>query len=685
MKAILENRLVHGCDYNPEQWLDRPDVLQRDVALMGEAGINLVSLGVFSWSVLEPRDGEFDFAWLDHCVERLHRGGIRICLATATAALPPWLVRAHPEVARQGADQTRQVAGPRHNFCWSSPVLRRKSTVLISRISERYGSHPALFAWHLNNELGGNADCNRCYCDGCVSRFQEWLRGRFDADLDRLNGEWWTSFWSNRYSSWEEIRPGDTGVEGLATAWFRFCSEQVADFLRHEIAAVRKFSDARVTTNLHSGGACVDDALLAKEVDFVSYDSYPAITGDPASDRAELIAAAFHADRMRGLLDKPWLLLESCPTQPQHLPFARAKRPGIHRLLSLQQVAHGSDGVCTFQWRAGRGGSEKMHGAICAWDAPERTRVFGEVAELGNELDRLGGVAGGTISAEVAIVWDAQAQWHFESNAGLDSVDDPRTRCLRVYTALWEASMPTDVVSFSADLSRYRLILLPGVFMLTEAVIAGLVAAVGRGATVLSDPLTGWVNEHQCVLPGGRLGPELRELFGLSCEEFDCLRADEAVAIESVDTLLPSTSRARQFCDIVRPESGEVLARFAGEFYAGSPALVSRRSGTGRALYLSADLESSALKHLLLGLCSTLSISPPICNIPDGLQVRSRINGQREFLFVSNVSDDLLKLSLDFDGHDALTGDSVADGETVFFSPADVRIFERQLQQPHST
>jgi beta-galactosidase len=635
---MVDGRILHGCDYNPEQWLHRSDILERDIVLMQEAGITMVSLGVFAWSHLEPREGEYDFGWLDETFQRLHGAGILVCLATATAAPPVWMVQRYPEVARSLPDGTREVVGKRHNFCWNSAVFREKSSQLISRLAQRYAQHPALVAWHINNEYGGNKDANRCYCATCIGKFQQWLRQRYSDSLDALNRSWWTSFWSHRYSSWEQIVPGQTGIDGLMLNWLRFCTEQIGELLDHEIEAVRAFSDAPVTTNLHGDGTFADDVILAPRLDFVSYDNYPYIDGS-ARDRKQIIEAGWEGDRMRGLLNKPWMLLESCPTQPQYVAHMRAKRPGVHHQLSMQHLGHGSEGVCYFQWRAGQGGLEKLHGAICMWDAPEHTRVFSEVAQLGDTLKGLGALQGSGICAKVAILWDVHTQWHFDFNNGLVNIEHPRARALHWYTSLWEANIAVDIVSPRADLSRYQLILMPGVFMVPEGFCSRLRQAVQAGATVVSDALSGWLDEDHCMQPGGRLGPELRELFGISCEEFDCLRSEERVAISSQTALLHDGIAVGELCDIVTAHSAEVLASYAGEFYKGRPCLTLNRSGAGRAYYLCATLHQKDLDALLAGLCKELSIQAPLAGIGAGVQVRSRVSvGGEQFFIISNYS-----------------------------------------------
>lgn len=678
---MLNDHLIHGCDYNPEQWLDRPDVLIRDATLMREAGINLVSLGVFAWAHHEPEEGVYAFDWIDEAFDRLHAAGVSVCLGTATAAIPPWMRDRYPEVARVEADGTRRPVARRHDFCWTSPVYRAKSAALIHQLGARYDGHPALAAWHVNNEYAGSSDAARCYCGRCVAGFQAWLRNRYRGDLDELNRCWWTAFWSSRYNAWEQIRPGNTGIGALTVNWYAYCADRVADMLAHEIRAIRSVSDKPVTTNLHNRGRNTDDLQLARQLDIVGFDHYPPIDGT-AQDTASAIDAAWEGDRVRCLADRPWLLLECCPTQPQYFQFMRAKRPGVHRLMSLQHVAHGSRGVCYFQWRAGRGGHEKMHGAVNMWDADERTRVFGEVAALGADLAKIGPLRTDDIRSDVAVLWDVRAQWYFEANGGLRSVADPRTRAMRWYAALWEANVAADVISPRADMGRYRLILAPGVFMLPEGCAERLASAVREGATVVCDPLTAWVDEEHRIVEGGRPGPVLRALLGVASEEFDCPRADERVPVDATDELIVASGApvtAVEFCDVLRPEvieaSGtEVLATYADEFYAGRPVVTRRAHGRGEAYYVAATLDERTTARLLLRLCARCGVPTPWADVPAGVQVRFRVgsNGQR-VLFAANYTAVGQRIPLPGQWTDQ-AGDRRHEGGCLDVGPGDVRI-----------
>lgn len=628
--------LLHGGDYNPEQWLHRPDILEEDARLMKGAGVNYVNLGIFAWSSLEPEEGVFDFDWLDACVERLHAHGVNFLLATPTAARPLWLAHKYPEVRLTLENGTLDPFGNRHNFCWSSPVYREKTAAITKLLSERYGTHPGLLGWHISNEYSGSTDAARCYCPLCISRFQDWLRERYDGDLEKLNRHWWTRFWSHNYQDWSQILPGDVTVEGLVLNWRRFSSAQVADFLRHEIASIRTHSAAPVATNLWSDGVHLDEIRVATELDFLGFDSYPDIDGT-AADFEAMAGVAWDGARMRGFKpEKPWLLMESCPQQPQWKKVTRAKRPGVHRLLSLQNLANGADGIGYFQWRAGRGSVEKLHGAVLMQDAPHDTRVYREVAALGKELVGLSPLRNSLVRARVALLWDTEQEWAWECNHGMNSLASPQHRARELFALLWKRNIAVDLVSPRADLSAYDLILAPSVFLVPPGFPERLARYVSAGAMVLIDALSGWVDDDLRICEGGRLGPELRELLGVRPEEFDCLRADEVLEIKTYDPALPRKAEGVDFCDRIHVLDAQVIGKVEDTFHFDAPALTVRSYGKGALVYQAVGLSRAAMAHLLDSLCKKRTIEAPIPDIPKGVLVSERRSDKDAFLIILN-------------------------------------------------
>jgi len=368
--------LAYGGDYNPEQWPEA--VWEEDARLMREAGVNLVTVGVFSWARLEPRPGTYDFAWLDRVMDLLHEHGVKVNLATATASPPPWMAREHPESLPVTHEGTRLWPGGRQQYCPSSPVYRASAASLVRRLAERYRDHPALAMWHINNEYGCHVAA--CYCDVSAADFREWLKRRYGT-LDALNAAWGTAFWSQRYSDWEEIVPprsAPTFPNPTQQLDFqRFTSDALLYDFEMERAIVREATpDIPVTTNFMGFFKPVDYWKWAEHEDVVSDDAYP----DPADSQSPALSAMRY-DLMRSLAGtRPWMLMEQTPSQVNWRPWNALKRPGQLRTWSLQAIARGADGVLYFQWRASAAGAEKFHGGAVPHIGTERSRVFREVA-----------------------------------------------------------------------------------------------------------------------------------------------------------------------------------------------------------------------------------------------------------------------------------------------------------------
>ena len=461
--------LIHGSDWYPDQWQGEPHVLSEDLRLMEAARFKAVSVGMFAWSALEPEEGSFRFEWLDRVMNDLLEHGIFAILGTPSGARPAWMARRYPEVLRAAPDRRRNLYGFRHNHCFTSPVYREKTRRIDSLLAERYARHPALILWHVSNEYGGE-----CHCELCQEAFRQWLRRKYRDDLDALNHAWWTLFWGHAIGDWREIESpaphGEPFLHGLNLDWKRFVTDQTVDFMKEEISALRSRAPGiPVTTNLMGAYAGLNYEKLAPHLDVVSWDSYPAWHGSgPCGDspfpwdplgRDWVVAAdtAFSHDLMRSLKGRPFMLMESSPTFSSWHTVRKLKRPGMHALSSLLAVAHGSDTVQYFQWRAGRGGHEKLHGAVLDHSGCPGTRVFQEVAALGQVMEGLRGVAGTSVLAETAVVFDWENLWALEN----DALGRPGARngyeaaCRSHYRPLWQAGVPVDVVGMDADFSRY--------------------------------------------------------------------------------------------------------------------------------------------------------------------------------------------------------------------------------------
>ena len=344
---MLGGRLLHGGDYNPDQWLTYPEVFEEDVRLMKEANVNCVSLGIFAWASLEPEEGRYELDWLDHIISRLEEEDIQVVLATPSGAMPHWLTQKYPEVMQVQADGRRNLPGKRHNFCYTSPVMRKKTAAVDRELARRFGKRKNVILWHISNELGGNFGDSTCHCELCQEAFREWLKKKYGT-LDNLNNAWWNHFWSHTYTDWSQIHsPGPYGEmtsTALVVDWRRFSTEQLSDFCEMEIRTVKEESDIPATTNFMDFFKGLDYNRLKKGLDIISWDSYPFWHEQKDEVPAAVRTAANHSV-MRALKKAPFLLMESTPSSISWRGSNPLKRPGMHMLASMQAIAHGSDSV----------------------------------------------------------------------------------------------------------------------------------------------------------------------------------------------------------------------------------------------------------------------------------------------------------------------------------------------------
>lgn len=635
-------QMLHGADYNPEQWLHVPGIWDEDMRLMQLAKCNVMAVGMFSWAKLEPTEGKYDFGWLDDIMDRMHRNGVYTILATPSGARPAWLAKIYPEVLRVRPDRVRNLFGLRHNHCYTSPVYREKVTMINTMLVERYCNHPGLLLWHVSNEYGGE-----CHCDLCQSAFRSWLQAKYDYDLDRLNKAWYTTFWSHTYSDWEEIESpspiGESKLQGLHLDWKRFVTDQSIDFMLQEMKPLRRMTpDIPITTNFMENCILNYDRMV-EHVDIVSWDNYPR-WHNPIPDWRTGCRTAFMHDRFRSFKpDQPFLLMESTPSMTNWQEVGKLKRPGMHALSSIQAVAHGSDSVQYFQWRKSRGASEKLHGAVVGHCGHEHTRVFRDVADLGACLARLEPVVGTIVPAETALIYDTENQWAVEGSEGPRKPNlSYEQEVLRHYEAFWKQGIPVDVVSMDRSLERYKLVAAPMLYMLKPGTTERLEAFVRTGGILVLTYWSGIVDEHDLCFLGGFPGP-LRELTGIWAEELDALYPEDRNAIvmneEGLDGLT-GTYSVSLMCDLIHAETAKVLAEYEDDFYKGYPALTENRFGEGKVYYVAARTEQAFLDDLYDQLAADSRIQRALqADWPEGVNVGVRTDGVRDYIFVQNFSD----------------------------------------------
>ncbi|PZD93068.1 beta-galactosidase [Paenibacillus sambharensis] len=631
--------LMHGADYNPDQWLHDPKVLEEDIRLMKLAGCNVMAVGIFSWAAFEPAEGVFNFEWMDKVLDSFAANGIFAWLATPSGARPAWMSEKYPEVLRVEANRVRNLHGMRHNHCSSSPVYREKTAILNGKLAERYGHHPAVIGWHISNEFGGD-----CHCSYCQDGFRQWLQNKYGS-LDALNSAWWTSFWAHTYTDWSQVESpaphGENMVHGQNLDWRRYVTDLTVDFCRHEIESVRSANpDLPATTNMHMIEG-LDYRKFADILDVISWDAYP--TWHDAADDSKLGASiSFYHDLYRSLKQKPFLLMESTPSLTNWQPVSKLKRPGMHKLSSLQAVAHGSDSVQYFQWRKSRGSSEKFHGAVVDHVGHEHTRVFQDVAELGRSLADISEITGTPTPSQTAILFDWDNRWAVKDAQGpRNSGIHYEETVLAHHRALWEQGVPADVIGSEDDFAGYKLIIAPMLYLCREETGKKLEQFVENGGTLVTTYWSGVVNENDLCHLGGFPGP-LRKTLGIWAEEIEGLYDYDrnGVAMEQGNVLgLSGSFEVAELCELIHTEGAEVLGRYTDDFYAGRPALTVNKLGKGQAYHMAARLQDDFLGGFYQAIVKEAGLAKAVeAELPAGVTAQVRTDGESDYVFVMNFS-----------------------------------------------
>lgn len=653
--------LLHGGDYNPEQWLDRPDILEKDIKYMKDAHINTVTMGVFSWAVHEPTEGNINFDWLAEIMDRLYENGIYTVLATPTGARPAWLDEKYPSAMRCNEMGVRNHHGVRHNHCMQSPEFREKVRIMDSKLAERFAGHPGLLMWHISNELGGY-----CYCDTCRKKFQEWLADRYDHDIEKLNKAWWTTFWSHKFNSFDQIDPpyanGENCVLGLNLDWKRFSTWSATDFMKFEIDTLRSAGAKEpTTTNFMEMFYDYDYHYMKDFIDVISWDNYPEMHNNWQTDADHLLERSFNHALFRSMKkDKPFMMMESAPGLVNWRPFNKYRRPGMHELISMQAVATGSDTVQYFQIRKSRGSSEQWHGAVIDHIGTNDTRVFKEVAKLGEDLESISEVAGTLSDNKVAIIFDWDNRWAIDDAWALAKETKKFDEtCMNIYNVFMKLGVEPDIISSDMDWSDYKIICAPMLYVLHDGVGEKIADFVRNGGQFMSTYFTGYVNKDLLANLGGFPGDGLSEVFGLRSEEIDTLYPDDRNTISIIDRAgKPSHSiEVKDYQELLRDVTADVLARYDGDYVAGKPAITRNTYGDGRAYYVACRTKQEDIEFIYREMLEHARIA--YTKLPAGIEKHTRyaedcaydfyLNGTTEDATVSGVT-----------GTNLLNGDNVA-------------------------
>ena len=671
-KQIRYDHFLHGGDYNPEQWLDRPDILKKDIEYFKKAHINTVSMGMFSWAVLEPEEGRYNFDWLEDVINNLYKEGIYTILSTPSGARPKWMADKYKEVLRVDPDRTRRFFGGRHNHCYTSPVYREKIYNINKKLSEHFGKHPAVILWHISNEYGGE-----CHCPLCQEKFREWLKEKYGT-IENLNSSWCTTFWSHTYNSFDQIESpspkGENALHALALDWKRFVTDRTVDFMRHEISAIRAGgSELPATANLMYDYDGLDYKKFKDVMDIVSWDNYP--SWHKKDEYTTAVDGAMQHDLMRSIRKAPFLLMESCPSATNWKPINKLKKPGMHLAASLQAVAHGSDSVLYFQLRQSQGASEKFHGAVIDHYGGDDTRVFREVTEVGEALEQIREIVGSEIKCQAAVLYDRENDWALKDAQGPRNEDMHYQECVqKQYRALRRKGCNTDIITMEHDLSDYKLVTVPMAYMFYHGYAEKLCTFAENGGTLVISYWSGLVDEtDKCYLEGTPHG--LMEAAGIRTEEIDALYDwEENHGIPETGNHLGITKNytCKNLCELAKVSDAEVMMRYSEDFYQGYPVLTHKKYGKGHVYYVAADMEAAFYEDFLGRAADEAGVDTPLDFVPEGVSVTTRETEDTEYLFIQNFAGKTETVSVS-EEYEVIYG---TDSENM--SPLQTRILKRK-------
>lgn len=658
MEKKFFNHIIHGGDYNPDQWIKTPEIWDEDMRLMKLAHVNSATINIFSWSLIEPEEGVYNFEWLDTMMDKLHANGISVILATPSGARPPWLAQKYPEVLRVEESGIRNEFGVRHNHCLTSPVYREKVRSINRIIAERYKNHPALKMWHISNEY-----CGECHCELCQEAFRDWLKTYYHNDIEELNDKWWNGFWSHRVNDWSQINSpksrGENHVSAMKLCWNRFVSDSHISFYENEIAPLREITpDIPITTNFMKMYEGIDYQKFAEHLDLISWDNYPA--WDKGENSKVAVETAFAHDAFRSMKDgQPFFMMESTPSLVNWHDVNKLPKSGMQELSAIQSVAHGADSVQYFQWRKSRGGHEKYHGAVVDHCGHENTRVFRDVARLGGVLEKLDGVVGKYSAAKVAVIYDWENAWAIKHFCGYNNINrNYLGECVKWYEPFFKKGIAVDIISMDKDFSKYDLVIAPFLYMLKDGTAEKIEEYVRNGGNFAATYLSGIVDKDDMCFLGGFPAGNLKDVFGIWCEETDSLPD----GIKNSVIFNEKNYDVVHVCDIIHSAGAKILGEYQSDFYAGTPALTENSYGKGTAYYAAfrndADFAYDFCNRLIkkIGITSDCPIETA-----EGVTIRKRGNT----IFVMNFSGGDATVTLDREYKNILNGETVSGKITL--------------------
>ena len=664
--------MYFGVDYHPEQWVypyggtpeDPEGAWERDVELMQTAGINVVRMGEFTWGLCEPEKGKYDFEWLKRVMDLLGKAGIKVVLATPTAAPPIWLSQQHPEILPVDEHGLVRREGTRRAVCLNSNVFWEYSKSIVEQMAKALGQHPQLIAWQIDNGLGGNFT-EAAFNEDARRDWHLWLEAKYET-VERLNELMGLRHWGQIVKNWGQVpmpmAAPTVHNPALVLDWCRFCSDTIVQFVKMQADLLHQLTpQCPVTTNLRPLIHRFDHFDLAEVIDFVSIESTAALKPKSAELACEI-------DMLRSLKksdirtpdgDAGFWVMEQKAGNVTWQDVNSLVRPGMLRMFTYQLVSRGATAVLFFRWHQPRFGSEQFHGAVLPHRAQPTGRVFQEVAQLGEEIKLLApSIKGTQVQAETCILYSHDNDWVLQQSMQPNKYFNLREHIQLFYTALHDRNILVDFARPTEDLTRYKLVFAPSLHLLSGGEADRLKLYVQNGGTLVATFNTGLVDEHN-IAPDDGYPHDLTDLFGLEVVEFDQLPpGEENHLVFKGDFPTNHMHPARLWCDIIEPKECRVIATYAKDFYAGRPALTLHTFGLGKAIYIGTQSHQHFYADLVTWLRQLCNLQP-LLKVPDSVEVSLRQKDDERIYFLLNHQNSPLRVQFYEPMHDFLTGNTI--------------------------
>lgn len=665
--------VLYGGDYNPEQWDDA--TIEQDMQLFKKAGINLVTLPVFAWAKIEPREGEYHFEWLDKILKKLWENKIYVIMATPTTAQPAWLSKNYPEVLPVDIAGRKRTHGMRVFFCVNSEKYRERAAAIATEMAKRYHTYPGLVGWHVANEYG-----TYCYCENCQKQFRIWLEKRYGT-IEHLNDKWNTAFWGRVVYDFDEIMlPTELNDDyrfnpAIQLDYMRFVTDSTLECYLNEADILKKYTpDLPVFSNISGFIKKLNQFKMVEHMDSAAWDNYP-------GPRDERSLPALKHDIMRALKDgESYIIAEQSPNQQNWQPYNKLKRPGEVRTIAYQGLARGADACLFFQMRQSVGGQEKFHGAVISHAGTDDTRIYREIAELGQELQKLGDTfLEGKIDAKAAFLFDWDSWWALELTSGPTQDMDYLAQVHKYYKAFYEKNIPVDIIKVTADLSKYKIVVAPLLYMMKPGVAEKIQQFTAEGGTFLATYMTGVADENDRCIFGAAPG-ELSETLGLWVEETDAMFPDEQNSILVNVNSLPLQEKYTSgfLCDVIRPTTAKTLAVYGDDFYKGVPCVTVNEVGAGKAYYLGCEPDDAFLSDFVGCICEEQGLAP-LFETGGEIELSTRTGKDGDVTFVINHGVENGWVNLETQQYQNLLTDELLSGKCEVRG-RDVMVIRKQCE-----